>query len=91
VVSLSIIYITFVDQLSNEIVKLTIENTSLRPLADRLTQLETQYEELKERHQTTLIILGEKSERIEELQHDIDDMKEAYREQLQELLQRLGE
>ena len=36
--------------------------------------------EIKERYETTLEMLGEKSEMVDELRSDIDDIKAMYRE-----------
>jgi hypothetical protein len=38
---------------------------------------------LNERYNTVLELLGEKEEKVAELEHDIRDIKEAYREELQ--------
>ncbi|PHH63702.1 hypothetical protein CDD81_5574 [Ophiocordyceps australis] len=48
--------------------------------AGRLPQLEAQVAELDARYQTTLEMLGEKSELVEELRADVDDVKAMYRE-----------
>jgi archaellum component FlaC len=46
----------------------------------RVKELETTLEDLDQRYQTTLELLGEKSEQVEELQADIADLKKIYRE-----------
>ena len=38
------------------------------------------------RYNTVLEMLGEKTEQVQELQADIDDMKLAFRNQIQELI-----
>ncbi|KAJ5664589.1 hypothetical protein N7462_011402 [Penicillium macrosclerotiorum] len=52
-----------------------------RKLSDSLVQeLEAKLADLDQRYQTTLEMLGEKSEQVEELQADIADLKKIYRE-----------
>ena len=46
----------------------------------RVQELESRIQELDQRYQTTLEMLGEKSELVEELQADIADLKKIYRE-----------
>lgn len=43
-------------------------------------ELEQRLSELDQRYQTTLELLGEKTELVEELQADIADLKKIYRE-----------
>ncbi|KAL1921986.1 uncharacterized protein VTP21DRAFT_10628 [Calcarisporiella thermophila] len=73
------------DELMEELLKLE----SVRDAAARLPQVEKEMEELNFRYQTTLELLGEKTEKAIELQADLDDVKEAYREQIQQLLARI--
>ena len=46
----------------------------------RVAELEAEVAEIKVRYETTLEMLGEKSEQVEELRSDIDDIKTMYRE-----------
>lgn len=46
----------------------------------RVQELEARVEELDQRYQVTLEMLGEKSEQVDELQADIADVKKIYRE-----------
>ena len=46
----------------------------------RVTKLEKEVREVHQRYQTTLEMLGEKSERVGELEADVDDIKKIYRE-----------
>ncbi|CAI2183198.1 16703_t:CDS:10, partial [Funneliformis geosporum] len=73
------------DELSDELVKLTVQMEDLSIKTRRLLELELQFHELNERYQITLELLGEKTEKVEELQADIEDMKDAYRNQITEL------
>ncbi|KAG0649545.1 TATA element modulatory factor [Hyphodiscus hymeniophilus] len=46
----------------------------------RVVELEAEVAEIKVRYETTLEMLGEKSEQVEELRSDIDDIKTMYRD-----------
>ncbi|KAJ1976923.1 hypothetical protein H4R34_003794 [Dimargaris verticillata] len=61
-------------------------------LADRLARLdavEAELTDLKQRHSTTLELLGEKTEHVLELQADIADIKEMYKTQITELISKV--
>ncbi|KAJ2761039.1 hypothetical protein H4S06_001415 [Coemansia sp. BCRC 34490] len=66
-------------ELSQELEAARTENSQLKGSAREL-------DELKRRHKTALEMLGEKTEQVVELQHDISEMREAYKQQLQSLL-----
>ncbi|KAI3629744.1 hypothetical protein MIR68_011179 [Amoeboaphelidium protococcarum] len=62
---------------------------------DHSTQLQQQqsqaFKNLEQQYNLALELVGEKTERIEELQADIEDMKVAYRTQLNDLIDQLQE
>jgi TATA element modulatory factor len=68
------------DESRSEVVNLMREVEGKRNVAERLKVLEEEHSSLKERHQTTLELLGEKSEQVEELKADIADVKQMYRQ-----------
>jgi predicted RNase H-like nuclease (RuvC/YqgF family) len=68
------------DEARQEVVELMREVEEKRKLNNRVRELETQVVQLDERYQTTLELLGEKSEQVEELRADIADLKKIYRE-----------
>ncbi|KAL2419479.1 hypothetical protein ABEF95_009808 [Exophiala dermatitidis] len=68
------------DEARKEVVNLMREVEEKRRIEARLKTLETEYQSLNERHQTTLELLGEKSEQVEELKADILDVKQMYRQ-----------
>ena len=68
------------DQAREQVVDLMREADQKRTSDARVQELETRIEELDQRYQTTLEMLGEKSEQVEELQADIADLKKIYRE-----------
>lgn len=51
-----------------------------RRAARRVDELERQVAEVNERYETTLELLGEKSELVEELRADVQDVKDMYRD-----------
>ncbi|KAG0204082.1 hypothetical protein BGX33_008703 [Mortierella sp. NVP41] len=77
------------DELSDELVKVTMELEELQSAAARVSGLEQELTLLKDRHRAALEMLGEKTEEVQELRADILDVKEAYRDQINELLAQL--
>ncbi|KAL2169888.1 hypothetical protein VTG60DRAFT_5503 [Thermothelomyces hinnuleus] len=68
------------DDARGEIITLMREVEAGKAAAKRVEALEAEMAEVKERYETTLELLGEKSELVEELRADIDDMKAMYRD-----------
>ncbi|EEA20390.1 M protein repeat protein [Talaromyces marneffei ATCC 18224] len=68
------------DEARKEVVELMRESEDKRKAESRIEELESQVAELDQRYQTTLELLGEKSEQVDELQADIADLKKIYRE-----------
>ncbi|KAI3010678.1 hypothetical protein CBS147346_1443 [Aspergillus niger] len=68
------------DEARQQIVDLMREAEEKRSSDARVQELEKRLEDLDQRYQTTLEMLGEKSEQVEELQADIADLKKIYRE-----------
>ena len=68
------------DEARAEIVSLMKEVEANRSSSQRVEELEKEVAAVNSRYQTTLEMLGEKSELVEELQADIQDMKAMYRE-----------
>ncbi|KAJ0311817.1 hypothetical protein COL516b_000876 [Colletotrichum fioriniae] len=68
------------DDARAEIVSLMKELESSKTASKRVTELEGQVEDLNSRYQTTLELLGEKSELVEELRADVQDVKAMYRD-----------
>ncbi|KAF9969333.1 hypothetical protein BGZ73_008346 [Actinomortierella ambigua] len=77
------------DDLSEELVKVSMELESLQGAATRLPALEQELAQLQGRHAAALELLGEKTEAVQELKADLADVKDAYRDQLNELLGQL--
>jgi hypothetical protein len=68
------------DEARQEVIELMKEVEEKRALDSKMEELESQVQELNQRYQTTLELLGEKSEQVDELQADIADVKKIYRE-----------
>ncbi|KAL8835292.1 MAG: hypothetical protein Q9170_003378 [Blastenia crenularia] len=68
------------DEAMEQIVGLMKEAEENRAADARATKLEKEAEELNARYLTTLEMLGEKSEKVDELMADVTDLKEMYRE-----------
>ncbi|KAI1915943.1 hypothetical protein LOZ61_001283 [Ophidiomyces ophidiicola] len=68
------------DEARQEVVELMKEVEEKRASDARIQELESSVKSLNERYQTTLEMLGEKSELVEEQRADIQDLKKIYRE-----------
>ncbi|KAL5339829.1 TATA element modulatory factor 1 TATA binding-domain-containing protein [Aspergillus crustosus] len=68
------------DEARQQVVDLMREVEEKRTSDTRVQELEQRLEEIDRRYETTLEMLGEKSEQVEELQADIADLKKIYRE-----------
>ncbi|KAJ8099401.1 TATA element modulatory factor 1 TATA binding-domain-containing protein [Lipomyces tetrasporus] len=79
------------DQAREEIVELLREVRDKRDVEAKCTDLQKQMDDLRLREQTTLELLGEKTERVNELEDDVADLKMMYRQQIQELIERVNQ
>ena len=68
------------DDARNEIVALMKDVEMGRAAILKVTDLEAQLGDLNRRYQTTLELLGEKSELVDELRADVADVKQMYRD-----------
>ncbi|TVY37717.1 TATA element modulatory factor [Lachnellula subtilissima] len=68
------------DEARAEIVALMREVQAKRDAETKVGELEKEMGSMNDRYQTTLEMLGEKSEMVDELRSDIDDIKAMYRE-----------
>ncbi|KAK8049093.1 M protein repeat protein [Apiospora phragmitis] len=68
------------DEARTEIVALIKEVESGKAATKKVEDLEKEVTEINERYQTTLEMLGEKSELVEELRADVEDVKGMYRD-----------
>ncbi|KAF9356007.1 hypothetical protein BGX26_005835 [Mortierella sp. AD094] len=77
------------DELSDELVRVTVELEELQKQASRAPGLEQELTLLQGRHKAALEMLGERTEEVQELKADLADVKEALRDQISELLSQL--
>ena len=68
------------DEARAEIVAQMKEQSSNKAASNRVAELEIEVAEINSRYQTTLELLGEKSEMVEELKADVQDVKAMYRD-----------
>lgn len=68
------------DEARAEIVAQMKETNSRKAASNRVAELEAEVAEINSRYQTTLELLGEKSELVEELKADVQDVKAMYRD-----------
>ena len=59
---------------------LLLDSESGKAALRRVTDLEAEVADVSARYETTLELLGEKSELVEELQADVQDVKAMYRD-----------
>ncbi|XP_035914006.1 TATA element modulatory factor-like [Anopheles stephensi] len=74
--------------LSSEISNLTMELDNVRERFERSIRLEAEHKDLQNRYDALLQMYGESVEKTEELQLDLADVKEMYKIQIDDLLQR---
>ncbi|KAG8533361.1 uncharacterized protein KY384_002144 [Bacidia gigantensis] len=72
------------DEAREQVVELMQDNAGKKAVDERVKVLERDFGDIKARHDTTLEMLGEKSERVEELKADIVDLKILLREMVEE-------
>ena len=77
------------DMLQDELVNLTSKNEELFAEVTELKEVKNQMKEVSDRYNTALELIGEKEEQVEELRADIVDMKMLYKEQINELLEKV--
>jgi len=73
------------DTMGQELTKLTIKADQIDTLKGELTLLKDEYQTLQQKYQTMLTMYGEKVEEAEELKLDLQDVKEMYKMQIDQL------
>jgi predicted nucleic acid-binding Zn-ribbon protein len=71
------------DEAREEVVALMREVEGKRELDQKVDTLEKDLKAMEQRYETTLEMLGEKTEKVEELEGDVADLKKIYRELVQ--------
>ncbi|XP_052465967.1 TATA element modulatory factor isoform X3 [Carassius gibelio] len=72
--------------MAEELVRLTNQNDEMESKVQEIPKLKVQLKDLEQRHNTILQMYGEKAEEAEELRLDLDDVKNMYKTQIDELL-----
>ncbi|XP_072521602.1 TATA element modulatory factor [Salminus brasiliensis] len=72
--------------MAEELVRLTNENDDMEAKVKEIPRLRVQLKDLEQRHNTILQMYGEKAEEAEELRLDLEDVKNMYKTQIDELL-----
>ncbi|XP_069004564.1 TATA element modulatory factor [Embiotoca jacksoni] len=73
--------------MAEELVRLTNQNDEIEEKVKEIPKLKIQLKDLEQRHNTILQMYGEKAEEAEELRLDLEDVKNMYKTQIDELLQ----
>ncbi|XP_028262543.1 TATA element modulatory factor [Parambassis ranga] len=72
--------------MAEELVRLTNQNDEMDEKVKEIPKLKIQLKDLEQRHNTILQMYGEKAEEAEELRLDLEDVKNMYKTQIDELL-----
>lgn len=72
--------------MAEELVRLTNVNDEMEEKVKEIPKLKVQLKDLEQRHNTILQMYGEKAEEAEELRLDLEDVKNMYKTQIDELL-----
>ncbi|XP_049894198.1 TATA element modulatory factor [Epinephelus moara] len=72
--------------MAEELVRLTNQNDEMEEMVKEIPKLKVQLKDLEQRHNTILQMYGEKAEEAEELRLDLEDVKNMYKTQIDELL-----
>ncbi|KAL0978557.1 hypothetical protein UPYG_G00172130 [Umbra pygmaea] len=72
--------------MAEEMVRLTNQNEEMEESVKEIPELKVQLQELEQRHNTILQMYGEKAEEAQELRLDLEDVKNMYKTQIDELL-----
>lgn len=72
--------------MAEELVRLTNQNDDMEEKVKEIPKLKIQLKDLEQRHNTILQMYGEKAEEAEELRLDLEDVKNMYKTQIDELL-----
>uniref|UniRef100_A0A1A7YWI2 TATA element modulatory factor 1 n=1 Tax=Iconisemion striatum TaxID=60296 RepID=A0A1A7YWI2_9TELE len=72
--------------MAEELVRLTNQNDDMEEKVKEIPKMKVQLKDLEQRHNTILQMYGEKAEEAEELRLDLEDVKNMYKTQIDELL-----
>ena len=75
------------DEAREQLVALMNQAVERRSADEKIQSLQAEVTEINQRYQTTLEMLGEKSELVEELRADVTDLKQMYRDLVENTMQ----
>lgn len=79
------------NELSEEALSMSQEIDQLRIKVKKTVHLQQEHDQLNARYQTLLELLGERTEEVQELKADLADVKDMYRTQIVELVQKIDQ
>ncbi|ORZ09254.1 TATA element modulatory factor 1 TATA binding-domain-containing protein [Absidia repens] len=79
------------DELSDELATMSQEMETLRDECRKMNSLQKEHDDINRRYQASLELLGERTEQVEELRADIADVKDMYRTQIVEMVQKIDQ
>lgn len=79
------------DELSEEVLNMSQEMERLRKELKKTQAIEKEHQQLNGRYQTLLELLGERTEEVDELKADLVDVKEMYKTQILDLVQKIDQ
>lgn len=72
---------------NDEILRLLEENDKFNEVNKQKDELLRKVEQIQSQLETSLQLLGEKTEQVEELENDVSDLKEMMHEQVQQMVE----
>lgn len=78
------------DEMADELMNVTNQCEELKSQLSGAESVSNQLKELEDKYNTVLVILGEKTERVTELEADVSEAKEVFKAQLEELVKQLN-
>lgn len=72
---------------NEELLRLMEENEKVKSFQDAKDDLQSRVADLEKQLETALQLLGEKTEHAEELENDVEDLKEMMQQQVQQMIQ----
>lgn len=75
---------------NDEILRLLEENDKFNEVNKQKDDLLKRVEQMQSKLETSLQLLGEKTEQVEELENDVSDLKEMMHQQVQQMVEMQG-
>ncbi|CAI4034531.1 hypothetical protein SMKI_10G3240 [Saccharomyces mikatae IFO 1815] len=78
------------EKANDEILRLMEENDKFNEVNEQKDELLKRVEQMQSKLETSLQLLGEKTEQVEELENDVSDLKEMMHQQVQQMVEMQG-